>query len=1120
MARWSLRAALALAPVVVALALPAGASATFTPQSPFSISGDTCPDAVGLLTGSDGSAQQVFVGDPCGTTDLDDFTPAGSLTGFDGIGPAGPCGIEGRDFTAVGIAADPTSGDVYVTDPVYSESVFEFGPTGNFIASLGGGSVADGCSAETLAPYPGVGSGPGYFNDPRGVAIDGGTLLVADAGDDEVQEVPLGLGPVSAITEFSAPDPTAVAVDPTTGVIFVTDGNDPGSVEEYSSSGRFIESFVTGLDRPDGIAVDAATHVVFVSVSGSGEIETFDEDTAAPLQTLTATTPEGIAIDPVNDVLYVADQGADVLQPYSFSPPPACGDQPLRSTEVGVALNLTLDCYQPDDEAPVSYAIDRRPSHGVLSGLDSSTGAVTYTPAPGFSGFDSFTYVGASADGTSVPVTVTIDVADFSSLAPFAGTIPEPSALAIVPDAAGGAQSVWVTAQGDNDVEQYTPDGQTAVGSIPSTFTCQETNETFDDPLGLAVDPATDDLYVSDSGDSRIIEFDPNGQFIAQAGGGEVSNACGVPSSPDNASEEPTPGYFDEPGALGAGDGSLWIVDDEFGNIDSMPLGFGSLGDADALAAFDPSSVAVDGTTGKIFVTTGYGTVEEYDRAGNDLGAFTDGFDGYGFGDGGGPNLVAVDPVAGVVYVEGTIDAGPDDVGDDQPVTGIFSYDEATGAPLQELATGLGDSVAMAVDPVNHVLYVADDSGNTVERIALQPAPSCAGQPAASTAYETSAALTLDCSDSAGAALTYALAGNPAHGALSGFNPATGAVTYTPNAGYSGPDSFTFDATSENGTSRQESVDVDVAAPAQTAAPNCAPETLTTPYETALPLTLACSVPNAPSASPSSYAIVAGPSNGTLSSVGSDGSLSYTPAVGFVGEDSFTFTASYDGVTSAPERITIYVGKTLPPPVLDHSLNAYHAAGSVYVYLPGQHHRIRLVAGIQLPDGSVIDADDGRVGVFVAVDEHGDTQHGDFYGGTFSFAQTHGGHPLAVLQLLGAQIVAGLCAYHPQSFGGSFPGGISYSQAIAYVAKAAKKAHFGKPVRQLWGHAHGDFKTVGNGSSASVRGTRWAIFDYPDGTLTFVYKDTVAVYDFHLHKTVYVTAGHFYFAALGNLPPC
>ena len=40
--------------------------------------------------------------------------------------------------------------------------------------------------------------------------------------------------------------------------------------------------------------------------------------------------------------------------------------------------------------------------------------------------------------------------------------------------------------------------------------------------------------------------------------------------------------------------------------------------------------------------------------------------------------------------------------------------------------------------------------------------------------------------------LTYTIATNPSHGTLSGFVPATGAVTYSPNPDYNGTDSFTF----------------------------------------------------------------------------------------------------------------------------------------------------------------------------------------------------------------------------------------------------------------------------------------------------------------------------------------
>jgi hypothetical protein len=59
---------------------------------------------------------------------------------------------------------------------------------------------------------------------------------------------------------------------------------------------------------------------------------------------------------------------------------------------------------------PLTYAIVTAPAHGELSG-DLASGQVTYTPAAGFSGQDSFTYAASSTNGTATAVTVSITVA-------------------------------------------------------------------------------------------------------------------------------------------------------------------------------------------------------------------------------------------------------------------------------------------------------------------------------------------------------------------------------------------------------------------------------------------------------------------------------------------------------------------------------------------------------------------------------------------------------------------------------------------------------------------------------------------------------------------------------------
>jgi hypothetical protein len=68
----------------------------------------------------------------------------------------------------------------------------------------------------------------------------------------------------------------------------------------------------------------------------------------------------------------------------------------------------------------------------------------------------------------------------------------------------------------------------------------------------------------------------------------------------------------------------------------------------------------------------------------------------------------------------------------------------------------------------------------------------------------------LNCADAASAALSYVLDTQPVHGTLGQINQATGQVTYTPGAGYSGADRFTYHATSANGTAAAKTVKITV----------------------------------------------------------------------------------------------------------------------------------------------------------------------------------------------------------------------------------------------------------------------------------------------------------------------
>ena len=68
-----------------------------------------------------------------------------------------------------------------------------------------------------------------------------------------------------------------------------------------------------------------------------------------------------------------------------------------------------------------------------------------------------------------------------------------------------------------------------------------------------------------------------------------------------------------------------------------------------------------------------------------------------------------------------------------------------------------------------------------------------------STTAGTAVSGTLSATDSDGDSLTFAIVSNPSNGSVSITNAATGAFTYTPASGFTGTDSFTFNATDSAG---------------------------------------------------------------------------------------------------------------------------------------------------------------------------------------------------------------------------------------------------------------------------------------------------------------------------------
>ena len=173
---------------------------------------------------------------------------------------------------------------------------------------------------------------------------------------------------------------------------------------------------------------------------------------------------------------------------------------------------------------------------------------------------------------------------------------------------------------------------------------------------------------------------------------------------------------------------------------------------------------------------------------------------------------------------------------------------------------------SLTVGPVNHPPVSANGSASTASNTPLSSA-----LPAAN--------------DLDGDPVTYALAGGAANG-VAAVN-ADGTFSYTPNASFNGPDSFTFSVSDNHGGSNTYTEAITVGSV------NHAPVSSNTSASIAEDTPLAGSLPAASDADndPITYGLSRAAIHGTAV-VNADGTFSYTPTANYNGPDSFIFSVS------------------------------------------------------------------------------------------------------------------------------------------------------------------------------------------------------------------------------------
>ncbi len=197
----------------------------------------------------------------------------------------------------------------------------------------------------------------------------------------------------------------------------------------------------------------------------------------------------------------------------------------------------------------------------------------------------------------------------------------------------------------------------------------------------------------------------------------------------------------------------------------------------------------------------------------------------------------------------------------------------------------------------------------------LKPPPVCSGVPA-DAAYETAVTVDPNCTGTE-TGDTAAIVGTPANGTAT---VVSGRLRYAPDAGYFGPDSFTYTVTNEGGASNTATVSVTVA-PAE---PDCAALDVDAGSGKPTAVTLACT-----SAVAQVYTVVDGPEHGTLSGLDpATGEVTYTSNSGYDGPDSFTYRSTNAGGTSNTAMIDIDV-HAAPTVTVTRSPDVELGAGSL-----------------------------------------------------------------------------------------------------------------------------------------------------------------------------------------------
>jgi hypothetical protein len=636
------------------------------------------------------------------------------------------------------------------------------------------------------------------------------------------------------ITGANGSDTATVTIDVTA---VASDAVDDSAYVQSGTATAILSADLLGNDYGTAIALDSFTQPAHGSVTkniaGALVYTSTVDYVGADSFTYTITGPGGtdtatvsVVVKPIAPVAVADSASADSGMPTTVTP------AALLTNDSGTAIKLT------------SYT---QPGHGSVT--KQTDGSLSYTSTAGYVGTDSFTYTITGPGGTDT-ATVSITVAavtahaDNDSADAWSGT---PKALkvgALLANDEGTGIALesftqpshgTVAKNTDGDLVYTSTDGYVGADSFAYTITGPGGSDTATVTIAVAavVPVAADDSVDADSGAATTI--DPADL---------LDNDLGTTIVFDGATKP-------EHGSVSIVDGKIvYTSDDAYVGKDTFTYTVTGPGGSDTatvtVTVSAVASKAVDDST-----SAASGVAKTITRA----------------------ELLSDDSGTAIEFDSCT-----------QPGHGTVTEDE-DGELLYTSTQGY-----VGEDSFEYTITGPGGTDTATVTITVSAVAPTAVDDTAATKSDTAVTITVDglLADDSGTEISFTSFTQPGHGTVT--TDEDGDLVYSPAAGYSGTDSFSYTITGTGGTDTAV-----VTITVTPVAPAASDDSIETPADTAKTVPLTTLLGN-DSGTAIAVTSVGSASHGVVTR-DEDGSVVYTPAKGFSGDDTFEYTISGPGGT-------------------------------------------------------------------------------------------------------------------------------------------------------------------------------------------------------------------------------